>query len=157
MKNNFSLKYSLAFYEDFDKIISYIKEDLKNVLGNYFIDLPEGVQIIYRSDIITTVMNNVENIESFDIQFLPEKAEIAFKQGYYQKVTIEYQNGMLLPKYTNVFWSALHTPGLDEYGNILLDSKMEIPLLHGGFDYYDKDNVNKNSSIKIDTLQYVFI
>ena len=33
MNNNFTLKYSLTFYEDFDKIISYIKYKLKNVIA----------------------------------------------------------------------------------------------------------------------------
>ena len=33
MKNNFTLKYSITFYEDFDKIISYIKDELKNVIA----------------------------------------------------------------------------------------------------------------------------
>ena len=33
MKNNFSLKYSVKFYEEFDEIISYIKDELKNVIA----------------------------------------------------------------------------------------------------------------------------
>lgn len=134
-----------------------VKEEIKNLLGNYFINLPEGVQTIYKSDIITYVINNCNDIESFDIQFISEKAEKTFKDGYYTKTTIEYNNGMLLPKYEKVFYSSTKTPGIDDFGNIVLDSKLEIPLLHGGFSYYNKDNIDKNSSIKIETLQYVFI
>lgn len=42
MKNNFTLKYSLAFYEDFEKIISYIKDELENyIAANNLIDSVE--------------------------------------------------------------------------------------------------------------------
>ena len=42
MKNNFSLKYSVSFYEDFDQIISYIKDELENVIvANNLIDAVE--------------------------------------------------------------------------------------------------------------------
>lgn len=42
MNNNFTLKYSLTFYEDFEKIISYIKDDLENyIAANNLIDSVE--------------------------------------------------------------------------------------------------------------------
>jgi len=42
MNNNFTLKYSATFYEDFDKIVSYIKDELKNVIAaNALIDTVE--------------------------------------------------------------------------------------------------------------------
>lgn len=33
MKNNFTLKYSLTFYEDFEKIISYLRDELENYIA----------------------------------------------------------------------------------------------------------------------------
>lgn len=42
MNNNFTLKYSLTFYEDFEKIISYIKDELENYMAaNHLIDSVE--------------------------------------------------------------------------------------------------------------------
>lgn len=42
MENSFTLKYSLTFYEDFEKIISYIRDDLENyIAANNLIDTVE--------------------------------------------------------------------------------------------------------------------
>ena len=42
MKNNFTLKYSLTFYEYFEKIISYIRDELENyITANNLIDSVE--------------------------------------------------------------------------------------------------------------------
>ena len=47
---------------------------------------------------------------------------------------------------------------MDAYGNIKLDSTTEIPLLHGDFNYYpDKSANDKTNSIRMDTLQIMFI
>ena len=51
-------------------------------------------------------------------------------------------------------------PGLDNYGNISVDSKMEIPILHGGFRYYPNKELNsnsKNDSIRIKEIEIYFI
>ena len=137
-----------------------IKEAVRKYLGEYFMGLPEGVQMIYKSDIIQKVLNNIDGIDSFDIHFISEKNEISAKNGYYLKTTIDYYNGMLNDKIEKVFYNPDKTAGLDDYGNIVLDTKLEIPLLQGGFSYYNRDEsgqVNTKNSIKIPTLQYVFI
>ena len=57
-----------------------------------------------------------------------------------------------------VFYEPESTPGLDDFGNIQLSSKLEIPILHGGFKYYpDKSNMDKKSDISIDAIQIFFI
>ena len=49
-------------------------------------------------------------------------------------------------------------PGLDGYGNISLNSKLEVPVLHGGFSYYPEKNINnKSNSIRIPEIQVYFI
>lgn len=134
-----------------------IKEQVREIIGNYFINLPEGVQKIYKSEIIANIMNNVSEIESFDIQFISEIAEKAYKNKYYEITNIEFINGNLMPRTTKVIYEKSNTPGLDKYGNIVLNSRLEIPLLQGGFSYYNKDDINKDNSIRIETLQYIFI
>ena len=48
--------------------------------------------------------------------------------------------------------------GLDDYGNIQLSSKLEMPLLHGGFKYYpNKESNDKTSSVRMETVQILFI
>ena len=50
------------------------------------------------------------------------------------------------------------TAGLDGYGNIQLSSKLEMPLLHGGFKYYtNKESGDKTSSVRMETVQILFI
>ena len=40
----------------------------------------------------------------------------------------------------------------------ILNSKLQIPLLHGGFNYYpDKDSNSKSNSIKTESIQIMFI
>ena len=42
MNNNFTLRYSVIFYEDFNKIISYINDELKNkIAANNLINVVE--------------------------------------------------------------------------------------------------------------------
>lgn len=134
-----------------------VKEKIRQFLGEYFMDLEEGVQVIYKSDIIQKVLNTITDIESFDIHFISEKNETAAANGYYDKYSIDYINGNLIQQSSRVYYDSAKIAGLDDYGNIKLDSKLEIPLLQGGFLYYDKDDVNRGSSIRIDTLQYIFI
>lgn len=135
-----------------------IKESIKSTLGQYFIDLPDNIETIYRTDIIRKVMNEHDELMSFDIQFVSEKNEIAFKNGQYNVEVIDYVNGALISKNKQVYYSKNSVCGLDEYGNIIVESKMEIPILQGGFEYFgDKSNLaDRLSSIRIETVQFLF-
>lgn len=137
-----------------------IKEELKQTIGSYFMRLKDNVEIIYRSDIIKTVLNTHGSaLASFDIQFISEKNEIAFKEGYYEVPGITYRDGMLIDDNIKNFYNESQPAGLDEYGNIIIESKLEVPILQGGFEYYgDKENKNFTSScIRIETMQFVFV
>ena len=51
-------------------------------------------------------------------------------------------------------------PGLDEFNNIKLDSKMEVPILHGGFKYYPNKKATDNSkydSMMTNEIEVYFI
>lgn len=136
-----------------------IKEELREIIGQYFIDLDDNIEIIYKSDIIKTVLNECNGILSFDLQFVSEKAEIAYKNNYYEVEELQYINGSLVPKTVKKYYDSNSDAGLDEYGNIILESKLEIPILQGGFNYYGNKDVisGKSQSVKIETLQYIFI
>ena len=134
-----------------------IKNSIRNYLGEYFMNLPEGVQVIYKSDIIQNVLNNIDGMDAFDIHFISEKNEICYADNYYNKKSIGYYNGILLEMNERIYYDKDRVRGLDDYGNIVLDSQLEIPLLQGGFAYYDKENNIKTNSIRIETIQYIFL
>lgn len=136
-----------------------IKEDLKQTIGTYFMNLTDNVEIIYKSDIIKTVLNeHSEALLSFDIQFISEKNEEAYKNGFYNIAGITYKNGMLIDDNIKRIYNEEQPAGLDEYGNILIESKLEIPILQGGFSYYGNKEINdKSTCIRIETMQFVFV
>ena len=57
---------------------------------------------------------------------------------------------------TKITYEKDNTPGLDDFGNIQLDTELETILLHGGFNYYPDDNI-KNSIKLNNTIQVYFI
>ena len=138
-----------------------VKEQIRQILGNYFISLPDNTLTIYKSELITTVMNNISDIESFDLKFVSALAEEAFKNSYYIKYELTVANNefKFVPK--KVFYEKDSEPGLDSFGNIQLDSKLEIPILHGGFNYYPNKTSIKESerkqTISMETIQFYFL
>lgn len=138
-----------------------VKEQIRQILGNYFITLPDNTLTIYKSELITTVMNNISDIESFDLKFVSALAEEAFKNSYYIKYELTVANNefKFVPK--KVFYEKDSEPGLDSFGNIQLDSKLEIPILHGGFNYYPNKTSTKESerkqTISMETIQFYFL
>jgi hypothetical protein len=136
-----------------------IVERLKNVIANYFIKLNIKTQFVPKSDIIKAVVETVDCIDAFDFNFVSELAEITYKQDYYDKQELTFVNRGFVLRTHRIIYEANVFPGLDEYGNISLDSPLEIPVLRGGFRYYpDKESeTGKNNSITLDAIQVFFI
>ena len=85
-------------------------------------------------------------------------AEETFYNGYYEQYYLEYINGTYDYVSKKIIYEPQTVPGLDIYGNISLSSKLEVPILQGGFQYYyNKSENDKNSNILIDTVQVLFI
>lgn len=150
-------------------IICYIKADnvfnqdvitngVKVSLAKYFMKLFEGVQFIAKSDIIKTCLDENPNIKSLEIDIISELAEQTFYNGYYEQYYLEYINGTYDYVTKKIVYEPQTVPGLDIYGNISLSSKLEVPVLQGGFQYYyNKSTNDKNSNILMDTVQVLFI
>lgn len=135
-----------------------ISDNIKKALSNYFINLKDDTQFIPKSDLINTCLQNVENLKGIEIDIISELAEETYKNNYYEKYELEYINGTYEYVSKRVMYEKESTPGLDNYGNILLHSKLEIPYLQGGFRYYnDKENYNKKDFVNIETIQILFI
>ena len=135
-----------------------IKDNIKNTVAEYFINLKTNTQFIPKSDLIKAITEADDNIEAIDFNFISELAENTFYKGYYDKYYLLYTNKAYSYDTKRVLYEKDTVPGLDLYGNIQLDSKLEIPLLRGGFKYYpNKDTNNKMDAITIDAIQVFFI
>lgn len=135
-----------------------VTTNIRNTIANYFMELPENTTFIPKSDIIK-LCAEIDNIESFDIDFISELNETAYYKNWYYKYVRRLINGVYKYVPVKTIYDSYNQPGLDSYGNIQLDSTVEIPLLHGGFNYYHNKNLSKDKydSVKVDTIQIVFI
>lgn len=133
-------------------------QDIRKYLAEYFLDLPNNTVFIAKSTIINLLVDNIECITSIDIDIISKYAEDAYYDNYYIKYELNnVNNAYQYQEIYKVYEKGIY-PGLDGYGNISLDSKIEIPVLHGGFRYYsNKDNNDKSNFIKIPDIQVYFI
>lgn len=158
-------RYAIICYVKIDNI--YNKETatlgIRTTLANYFIGMFNNVQFIAKSDLIKRILDNNASIKSIDIDIVSELAEQTYHDGYYNKYELKLVNGEYKYVTVKVLYEPNASPGLDDFGNIVLNSKLEVPVLHGGFKYYiNKDNDKKiglssNNCINIDTVQVYFI
>ena len=134
------------------------KTNIRNAVALYFMNLPENTQFISKSDIINAVTDADSNIESFDFDFISELNENAYNDGYYIEYKQRVVNGVYKHIPTKIIYDKTNTPGLDQIGNIQLNSKLQIPLLHGDFYYYpNKESNDKSTSIKTESIQVMFL
>ena len=134
------------------------KTNIRNAVASYFMSLPENTQFISKSDIINAVTDADSNIESFDFDFISELNENAYNDGYYIEYKQHIVNGVYKHIPTKIIYDKTNTPGLDQIGNIQLNSKLQIPLLHGDFYYYpNKESNDKSTSIKTESIQVMFL
>ena len=134
-----------------------IKESIYDVMGRYFLSLDEDCSFIPKSDLIQLGANCHEDIKSFDIDIVSELTETTYKDGYYIKMVQEYNNGDYNFVSKKVMYESDVYPGLDEYGNISLETKLEVPVL-GSFRYYPNKENNDKSSINLDyPIQIIWI
>lgn len=136
-----------------------VKTAIRNSIAQYFIDLDTNTLFIPKSNIITRIMNdNSSVIKSFDIDFISDMNEQSYKDGYHLQYEQRLVNGVSRYVGMKTIYDPESIAGLDDYGNIQLKSKLEMPLLHGGFMYYpNKENGDKSSSIRVETVQILFI
>lgn len=135
-----------------------VKQDLKDAFAKYFMGLSDNVQFIPKSDIVQIAIDSNENIESFDCNIISELAEQTYKDGYYYKYELKLINNEYKYVTVPVFYEKDSYPGLDDFGNISLGSKLEVPMLGGGFKYYtSKEDGNKKDCITMDAVQIFWI
>jgi len=154
-------KYAAICYvkikNNYDKDL--VKTQIKHILAEYFYNSLEDTQFISKSEIIKKIHNEIDSVISIDIDFISQLNEDAFKNGYYYKYELIYNNSVYKYVTKRVIYEPDNMAGLDGYGNIQVDSKLEIPILMGGFNYYpDKTSLDGiNNSITTEAVQIYFI
>lgn len=153
-------RYSMICYVKTSSVYNRdgVEESIRNTVGSYFMNLDENTDFISKSDIITEVVANDHNIESFDFDFISELDEKAYKDNFYEDYKVVHiNNEWQFEPVKHVYESTVHR-GLDSYGNIQLPSKLYIPLMCGGFRYYtDKQNNNKTDCVTTKSIEIYFI
>ena len=151
-------RYAIFCYIKYKSVYSKqdIEEKVKEVFGDYFMNLKDDCKFIPKSDLINIGSLCHDDIESFDIDIVSELAEETFYRGYYYNYKLEYIDSQYQFIKKKIYDESDTVPGLDNYGNISLSSQLEIPILGGGFNYYP-DRTNKNISVKIDPVTIIWI
>ena len=155
-------KYSIILYvkikSEYQKEI--VKYNIQNVILDYFLNLSYSVKFISKSDIINLILNNDTDklIESIDLTFVSEYNELAFLTAEYEEYISDddfYTNNLTKHKYK---YNNNNNLGLDIFGNISLNTIIEIPRLSGNIKYYtDKENNNKEDSIITKPIEIYFV
>lgn len=154
-------KYGLICYiklkSNYNKDI--VKDQVTNVLFDYFINLSYDVKFISKSQLVKLILNNDTDklISSIELSFISEYNETAYINGKYDEYAndIDYYEG----KKTIQKYNESINVGLDIFGNISLNTIAEIPLLCGGFKYYPNksNNTDKSSSIIVKPIEIFYI
>jgi hypothetical protein len=138
-----------------------------DLLAKYFININSGTMFISKSELIKLLLDNINELKSVSLDIISETAELAYKDGYYEDIKLTYINGNYLYKKSKIIYETDNKACLDIYNNISLTSKLEIPILQGGFKYYvNKDkiansiynvNIKDLSSVILDPVQVYFM
>ena len=152
-------KYAIMYYVQLEDIFykDIVKNNLETYTLEFFAKYNFNVTFISKSDILKYILDNVEHIKSINIEIISEANETAYGEGdhsYYKYKTYVYNNKVNYKKIKYFYETNLHL-GLDDIGNISLDSNIYIPLLQGNFKYYP--NKSSQDSIMVDAVNIIFI
>ena len=133
-------------------------QGIRTTLANYFLELPNNTTFIAKSELIKLLIDENECIKALDLDIISKYGEDAYYNNYYTRYELNnINNSIQYLEKQQVYEKGVY-PGLDGFGNISLNSKLEVPVLKGGFRYYaDKENKNKTNFIKIPDIQVYFI
>ena len=153
-------QYAFICYVTIDSVYhkDTVIQNIRSEFAKYFLNLPNNTLFIAKSDLIKLLVDNIECINAIDLDIISKYGEDAYYNNQYIKYELNSINNTVQYKETLCVYEKNNYPGLDGFGNISLSSKLEVPILRGGFNYYiDKDNNNKTNVIKIPDIQVYFI
>lgn len=119
-----------------------ISKQIRHNIGEFFTNIESDI-FIPKSDIIQLIKNNIDGVDSVDIYLLSQKNEEAI---YRKQYTSEYYvlnnlTGQYIKKTETVKLYDGENPnlGLDNHGNIYLQSDAQFPVLMGGWKYVNSN------------------
>lgn len=138
-------KYAMYIYIKLKKTSAdqeYITQQIRNIISNFFANAQSDIYIP-KSDIISLIKNEISVVDGVNVYFLSEKNETALQTKEYTKVTQTYNpsTNTFVKKTEHIYLYDGENPniGLDDHGNIYLESDEQFPVLMGGWDYLNKE------------------
>lgn len=138
-------KYAMYIYLkmktlSYDK--NYINSQVRKLIADFFSDIQSDI-FIPKSDIVHLLKTNIQEIDGVDVYILSEMNETAMQTGSYINTKYTYDPSLNIYNKTtekvDLYPGENPNIGLDNHGNIYLQSDEQFPVLMGGWDYLNKD------------------
>ena len=153
-------KYAIICYVKIDDKFhrDLVETDIQTNILDFFSTKQFNITFISKSDIINYILNNTEHIMALDIEIVSHMNEEAFKNRYYYKYETTISNNQVYYNLKKYNYETDLNLGLDDLGNIKVDSNLYLPLLSGNVTYYaDKTNELNNVETKLDAVNVIFL
>jgi hypothetical protein len=135
-----------------------VETDIQTNILDFFSTKQFNITFISKSDIINYILNNTEHIMALDIEIVSHMNEEAFKNRYYYKYETTIANNQVYYNLKKYNYETDLNLGLDDLGNIKVESNLYLPLLSGNVTYYaDKTNELNNVETKLDAVNVIFL
>jgi len=136
-----------------------ITDTIKAVVAKMFVSLTFNTKFVSKSDIIKEIVENVKHVKSVVVDIISEANEMAYHDSYYYKYDIHAVGDKISYDKVKYNYETDLMLGLDNMGNISVESSLYMPLLHGDILYYPNKTGSslQSSSMRLDPVNVVFI
>ena len=151
-------KFAIICYVKIDNVYDqdYVRTEIKNKLATYFMNSITNTQFIAKAKLIELLTTSIDKIKAIDMTIYSDMAEQAYYNSYYYKYSFRLINGSYEYVKEKVIYEKDSTPGLDVFNNILLDSKLEMPII-SNIKYYNEKELNKKTYFDMPAIQVYFM
>lgn len=133
------------------------KELINKTIAEYFMNLPVNTNFVSKSDLIKYILDNIEYVTAIDLTFISDMYERAYYNNYYYTYKKINVDGEYKYEYTKNVFDKSNTLGLDDLGNIKLNSLFEIPIISNNVTYIpNKDEHFKSNKIILDNAVQIY-
>lgn len=133
------------------------KELINKTIAEYFMNLPVNTNFVSKSDLIKYILDNIEYVTAIDLTFISDMYERAYYNNYYYTYKKINVDGEYKYEYTKNVFDKSNTLGLDDLGNIKLNSLFEIPIISNNVTYIpNKDEHSKSNKIILDNAVQIY-
>ena len=134
------------------------KELINKTIAEYFMNLPVNTNFVSKSDLIKYILDNIEYVTAIDLTFISDMYERAYYNNYYYTYKKINVDGEYKYEYTKNVFDKSNTLGLDDLGNIKLNSLFEIPIISNNVTYIpNKDEHSKSNKIILDNAVQIYL